>query len=971
MNGNGNVPPNPPPPSPPPPPPPGAPGGFTQDQIAAIAAVVRHEFDALRREQQAFRDRPATPQNDNNSRQDERRDQNQNNWRDERRQQRLTSFDDRRGGDNHANADQQSFYSEDFKEDGRRSQRDGRSFGASPIPRHGNRREFSNGRNWQEDHKDIFERGRQQRNWQQWGPPPGFWGNERPPPPERFNREEVGMFDPSLSVEDYGEGNIVDKAGKMYFRDVYAFIDSFITYATIKSPELVRANLYTCLRGSAQTWHMSALTQDRRDWLREGPGLSHWKEALIEKFRPHMASAQRELEKTTFGLEQLHSGVTSSDFVLKVVRLARDSGVKNTNAQLSMVWNKLWPKFRRDVQRPAYNMRCDEFIDAIESARTVWEDIYPKKSKYSSMRDDNDSSSRRGDNDRRQRGNRYRDDDRDDRRTNNSQNRLKDNGRSKYQDRKDDRRNGDDSKSSRADPKSKEDSKDDRSKYDRKDNKDNKVSYGNYGKKSEDKGKNKFDNRADVKAYYADASDANSDSPPSPPVSEKADSDDQESSPRSFLDVEDDSESDSSDSDAFVGFVDTLPSALKPLAIRPPQIRLSDVCPIIEPTPLAYNCTICNDSFSSNTVLHRHIAAQHSSYDSSSAPLRRINKVTVPANAQIVDSTAPPHAVEGYGFLSWRFITVGVRYTPDGVDYNQKLDSGCTMSVMDREHLQSIAPSAVIIPLDNGPYIRGIGRKRYRSTQYTLLDFYIPGFIDGVPHLAHFQREIHIVEDLGVEFLLGMDVIGPEGFLIDIKNERLIVQNCQNVVAPITIQPKKFHKVRRSVVATSAVTIPPFARLPVPIKMRKGIPDTNDYEFIPELPQALVDKGVSAYNLMADANFEVVILRNDTDQPVTVGRNTRLGTIQTADVEGCFRVDSELHALAAIDQDVVAGLLDKETRLQNGITVYGNEEAVERITRLTEEFPELWTDRGTTIKVPPDQHMTVPLKDGWQDLKLP
>ncbi|KAF1985810.1 hypothetical protein K402DRAFT_421738 [Aulographum hederae CBS 113979] len=223
MNENGNVPPNPPPP--PPPPPPGAPGGFTQDQIAAIAAVVRHEFDAMRREQQAFQDRPATPQNGNNSRQDEkrdqkrdqnrqqdeRRDQNQNNWRDERRQERLTSFDDRKGSDNRANADQQSFYSEDFEEGGRRSQRDGRSFGASPIPRHGNRREFGNGRNWQEDHEDIFGKGRQQRNWQQWDPSPGFRGNERPPSLERFNREEVGMFDPSLSVEDYGEGNIVGK----------------------------------------------------------------------------------------------------------------------------------------------------------------------------------------------------------------------------------------------------------------------------------------------------------------------------------------------------------------------------------------------------------------------------------------------------------------------------------------------------------------------------------------------------------------------------------------------------------------------------------------------------------------------------------------------------------------------------------------------------------------------------------------
>lgn len=56
----------------------------------------------------------------------------------------------------------------------------------------------------------------------------------------------------------------------------------------------------------------------------------------------------------------------------------------------------------------------------------------------------------------------------------------------------------------------------------------------------------------------------------------------------------------------------------------------------------------------------------------------------------------------------------------------------------------------------------------------------------------------------------------------------------------------------------------------------------------------------------------------------------------------------------------------KEETLPNGIKIYGFDTERQAYAKLVEEFPSLWKDDGF-IKVPPEEWMRIPLKDGWQD----
>ena len=87
------------------------------------------------------------------------------------------------------------------------------------------------------------------------------------------------------------------------------------------------------------------------------------------------------------------------------------------------------------------------------------------------------------------------------------------------------------------------------------------------------------------------------------------------------------------------------------------------------------------------------------------------------------------------------------------------LDTGCTMSLVDREFLSRLLPNSVIQKLSTSITVRGIGSATNSCDEFVSLEIYMPGMIKGKPHLAHIKRDFHIVVHLKAKMLLGMDFI--------------------------------------------------------------------------------------------------------------------------------------------------------------------------------------------------------------------
>ena len=392
------------------------------------------------------------------------------------------------------------------------------------------------------------------------------------------------------------------------------------------------------------------------------------------------------------------------------------------------------------------------------------------------------------------------------------------------------------------------------------------------------------------------------------------------------------------------------------------------------------------------------------------------NKVTVALHGEIkiVDSKAEPNKTPGFSFRSWHYATVLVRLGQKRDLTEVCADSGCTMSLIDRQFLKEQRPDLKINKTPSRITVKGIGGQIHESSEYILLEFFIPGTLgkSKIETMARITREFHIVDDLKANALIGMDILGPEGMILDFGRKRLIIGSCEDLAAPITITPKGV-RVNRAVRSAKQVTVPAFSSQLVQVKLRgNAIPKDRDYSFFPKADMALGENGGIVASI-CDANLAAIEVRNATDKPYVVPKNLKLGHLQDFDEEGAYQASPEEHHQATVPSKgwkkvarfmakasltamllgscwqgmqpsqtssvavlsgteapiAVANFGDEhlgpevdpviEQKLPNGITVYGNSDTRNKLQDTAAHY-DIWRDAGGTIRIPEEDWMQIP-----------
>lgn len=83
------------------------------------------------------------------------------------------------------------------------------------------------------------------------------------------------------------------------------------------------------------------------------------------------------------------------------------------------------------------------------------------------------------------------------------------------------------------------------------------------------------------------------------------------------------------------------------------------------------------------------------------------------------------------------------------------LDTGCTMSLIDRSFLNNELPDVKVQCMTSPIAVRGLGSTSHNTAESVLVDLYL---LDTNGQTAHLQRELHIVEELRAKVLLGIDI---------------------------------------------------------------------------------------------------------------------------------------------------------------------------------------------------------------------
>ena len=171
-------------------------------------------------------------------------------------------------------------------------------------------------------------------------------------PTGTWHSSDIGYFDPLLD-KAYGEGELLTVGKDTYYRNVHLFVERIKDIAMIKGSALVRNNVNTTLRGSAQAWYTAELTNLERIGLRaDTNGVDAWCSALISRFKEPSGVALSKLTAEKYSIKDAKNRREPSAYVQAIIRHARAANIDGVHNQLTFAHEGLAPELRVFVDPP-------------------------------------------------------------------------------------------------------------------------------------------------------------------------------------------------------------------------------------------------------------------------------------------------------------------------------------------------------------------------------------------------------------------------------------------------------------------------------------------------------------------------------------------------------------------------------------------------------------------------------------------
>lgn len=703
---------------------------------------------------------------------------------------------------------------------------------------------------------------------------------------DRWIASDIGFFDPHFNGRSVDTAEAIEHSDKdTYYRDVFVFLDRIKDYAETRSPELVRQNLSSCLRGTALAWYATELIAEAKTELRTGPGIENWTARLQARFRQRANRAMAVVARERYTLDDARRRREPREYASTILRAAQAALLGDTFQHLNIIYNGLCFEFQRDLVLPAATTNLESFLQEMDDHKDHWWAVASKDKVWKDFRGAQLTSTTPGP-------------------------RLYASSTNPYYKPRSYQPQG-------------------------------QASYANiqFPPPAQAQGQTfqrnvQYPSSAQAPTPplalpstaclqiasepYNQASAPNSTNPFRPRKrfeSNQVTNRDKIRQPASYFHEDN---------------LDTLPEQESPseeandiedLDINEPEegsfsYYLDEegyhIGADIIPAPLhQFPCLVCNVPFPSKNLLHRHLRSclpplpanqldQVLRYNSKSTDVFLSNAELVQQTPRVIPSQAMPSSSPGLGFRSWHYATVYASLQLHAKSDAWCIDSGCTMSLIDREYLKLHLPNFPISQSSQPITVRGIGDRRHPCSEYVALKIYIAGKDDKGIAVAQLQHAIHIVDDLRAKVLIGMDILGPEEVVMDIGRRKMRFPQCGQIVAPLTITPKSTEgRVDRLVRSAKRIIVPPFSIKGILVNT-KPLPANRDYLFQPH-PRPVLNLGLEGgvFKHVIDASFHSVLVRNATQKPISIPARAKLGKLYDYNADGCYLADPSNAHLAA------------------------------------------------------------------------
>ena len=824
----------------------------------------------------------------------------------------------------------------------------------------------------------------------------------------QFRPRDIGYFDPNPDVAP-----VETKDTYNVYHNVFSFTTRLRANATVMDAAILRENLHNCLLGPADTWWTNISNVVRQGLRYDPDGVRSWCDALEERFRDPPGKSLTLLEKIRYTVKDVRNRRDPADYVASIVVNGKNASIAPTEySQVLLAYEHMDAELRQHLQLPKASATIDEFLEEIRHHKEMWFDLFANKGPESSGRQetrrDRDKSGQYQSNPFRSfpprpygfggngygyggaprpyNGNQspyarpfvpyggnnpyasYQNNPINNQQQSTGGQRLQIESRQPLQIT---------SGNANASPGQYQNQ---RQQPQNQQNAGNKNPFRPYG--------NNQQRRPFQRAYQADAENGQDDKDDArdPGLDEQAEYQAYEDA--YYENVQWPQAND----DENANHVDDMPDSSYPHDSVETHF-------IDTKSTLSHICRKCSATFPSNNALHRHLRGTCKKLPNAacgSLPQLPSNDRSITqevANVaeiteDVIRSTSSDTPTPGYAFRGYHYVVAKVQLSAEGPLFDLCFDTGCVMSLIDRQFLRQNLPTIAVKKMPTPMTVKGIGDRRHEASEYVKIDMYLP----GKEKRALIQRELHIVDNLSAKALIGIDIMKPEAMIINLSRDVMTIGACNDLEVPIVVE-NRGQRTQATVYSAKKMTIPAHSNVPVPItgprKCVLALPENRDLFFEPHTLDTL-----SAYAHIVDHDTSAVFVRNDTDRPITLPRKQKLGEISELDdsATDCYAIDPSNHDLAsktpkrrpnwvksgfrrmvAAAAAFSAAMSPEVSEIVHptGVTIHGEPAARASIAATVEAFPSLWQDTGNVVNVPESEFMDIPLVDNWRELYKP
>ena len=194
----------------------------------------------------------------------------------------------------------------------------------------------------------------------------------------KWNVQKTNFFDSWYEEKNAIIDNSIEHSNKnTYFRNIHLYIERIKNMTIFKDVDVIRANLYNCMREHVLRWYIEIVNDDQKKLIKLKEDVEKWKRLLLKRWKKLSFTTLTIIIKKKYIMKNVRKHKKFFDFVEIIIREIK-SIMMSIYSQLYFIYNKLKLKFRRDLIKSTKNIIMNEFFKQFDDKKNMmkhWEQI--------------------------------------------------------------------------------------------------------------------------------------------------------------------------------------------------------------------------------------------------------------------------------------------------------------------------------------------------------------------------------------------------------------------------------------------------------------------------------------------------------------------------------------------------------------------------------------------------------------------